>query len=64
MTFGIPYAKAIVTDDGVLVSECPICGIPIAEEHDTTGEQTTNRYGDHYVQHHGVSFGNSVDIRP
>lgn len=49
---GIPYARADVTDDGKLVRICPECGEVCPEQADTTGEQKTNNYADHYAEAH------------
>jgi len=48
----IPYATATVRDDGALVRVCPVCHLQIVEDHDATGEQTTNRYAEHYTREH------------
>jgi hypothetical protein len=49
---GIPYAKAVIGEDGQLASLCPECHRLIPERTDGYGESIGNPYGEHYAAEH------------
>lgn len=51
--WGIPYAHYDL-DDPQLPRICPVCGERIVEDSDEFGENTTNRYGEHYAEKHAA----------